>query len=50
MFGGRSLDTLFITTMRYNLTPEESAAQPLAGRLFVAHPGVKGIAEPSFAG
>lgn len=50
MFGGASLDMLFITTMRYNLTPEESAAQPLAGRLFVAHPGVKGLPEPDFGG
>jgi sugar lactone lactonase YvrE len=50
MFGGASLDTLFITTMHYNLTPEEHAAQPLAGRLFVAYPGVKGLPEPYFAG
>ena len=50
MFGGAALDTLFITTMRYGLTPEQSAAQPLAGRVFVAHPGVKGLPEPRFAG
>lgn len=50
MFGGASLDTLFITTMHYNLTPEEHAAEPLAGRLFVAYPGVKGLPEPYFAG
>lgn len=50
MFGGPQLDMLFITTMSYNLTPEQAAAQPLAGRLFVAHPGVKGLPEPAFAG
>ncbi len=50
MFGGPRLDLLFITTMRYNLSPEESARQPLAGRLFVCEPGVKGLAEPMFAG
>ena len=50
MFGGPTLETLFITTMRYNLSPEESARQPLAGRLFVCEPGVKGLAEPMFAG
>lgn len=50
MFGGPNLDMLFITTMSYNLTPEQAAAQPLAGRLFVAHPGVKGLPEPAFAG
>lgn len=50
MFGGAPLDTLFITTMRYNLPPEEHAAQPLAGCLFVAYPGVKGLPEPYLAG
>lgn len=50
MFGGASLDTLFITTMHYNLTPEEHAAQPLAGRLFIAQPGVRGLPEPYYAG
>ncbi len=50
MFGGPGLDTLFITTMRYNLTPEESAAQPLAGHLFTARPGVRGLPESYFAG
>lgn len=50
MFGGPNLNLLFITTMSYNLTPEQAAAQPLAGRLFVAQPGVKGLPEPYFAG
>ena len=42
-FGGASLDTLFITSLRRNLhTP--LAQQPLAGGLFTARPGVRGIA------
>lgn len=49
MFGGADLRTLFITTMRYRLTPEEAAAQPLAGRMFAVKPGVQGIAETDFA-
>ena len=50
MFGGDDLDTLFITTLRYRLSEEELAKQPLAGGLFQAHPGVKGLPEPRFAG
>jgi sugar lactone lactonase YvrE len=50
MFGGPNLDLLFITTMFYNLSPEQLATQPLAGRLFVAEPGVKGLPEHTFAG
>ncbi|HKU84923.1 MAG TPA: SMP-30/gluconolactonase/LRE family protein [Casimicrobiaceae bacterium] len=42
-FGGAALDTLFITSLRRNLrTP--LAQQPLAGGLFTARPGVRGIA------
>lgn len=50
MFGGPNLDLLFITTMFYNLSPEQLATQSLAGRLFVAEPGVKGLPEHTFAG
>ncbi len=50
MFGGDDLSTLFITTLRYRLSPEELADQPLAGGLFKAEPGVKGLPEPRFAG
>jgi sugar lactone lactonase YvrE len=50
MFGGPNLDLLFITTMYYNLKPEQLATQPLAGRLFVAQPGVKGLPEHPYAG
>lgn len=50
MFGGDDLSTLYITSMRYNLSPEQLASQPLAGRVFAAQPGVKGIPEIDFAG
>lgn len=50
MFGGPDLATLFVTTMRYNLKPDEVSSQPLAGRTFVGRPGVKGLVEADFAG
>lgn len=50
MFGGDDLSTLYITSMRYNLSPEQLSGQPLAGRVFAAQPGVKGIPEIDFAG
>ena len=49
MFGGDDLDTLYITSMRFGLSPEELADQPLAGSLFAVKPGPKGRVEPSFA-
>ena len=50
IFGGEKLDTLYITTARETLTPEQIATYPLSGSLFAAVPGVCGIAEPLFAG
>lgn len=41
-FGGPRLDELYITTSRHRLTPEQSAAQPAAGGLFVCRPGPAG--------
>ncbi len=46
-FGGADLDQLFITTSRENLPPE---AEPAAGSLFVATPGVRGRPVREFAG
>lgn len=47
-FGGRSLDTLYVTSMRYGLSEEELAAQPDAGSLF-AYAGLgRGLPEPRF--
>ena len=42
-FGGSALDTLFITSLRRNLRMPP-AQQPLAGGLFAAKTGVRGIA------
>jgi sugar lactone lactonase YvrE len=50
MFGGDKLDVLYITSARETMTPEALARYPLSGSLFVYDPGVKGIAEPAFAG
>ncbi len=48
-FGGPGLDRLYITTARENMSPEEVAAAPLSGSLFVAEPGAVGLEEPRFA-
>jgi len=42
-FGGKNLDTLYITTASIDMTKKEKAACPLAGCLFKADPGVKGV-------
>jgi sugar lactone lactonase YvrE len=49
-FGGPDLDTLYITTARKFLTPEQLAAEPWAGSLLATAPGVKGLPEQMFAG
>ena len=49
-FGGASLDTLYITTARYLMPPEQVAAAPHSGALFACIPGVKGLADSAFAG
>ena len=46
-FGGPDLDQLFITTSRENLPPD---ADPLAGSLFRADVGVRGLPVREFAG
>lgn len=47
-FGGRDLDTLFVTSIR----PQgvDLADQPLAGGVFALQPGVQGLAETAFKG
>jgi sugar lactone lactonase YvrE len=47
-FGGKDLDTLFITTARVDMTDEEHTQFPLAGSLFKAVPGVKGVKSTFF--
>ncbi len=49
-FGGKDLDTLYVTSATQRLTPEDLAKQPLAGSLFAMRPGVRGLPEARFAG
>ena len=42
-FGGPALKTLYITTARHGLSPEELERYPLSGNLFAVEPGVAGI-------
>lgn len=42
VFGGPAHDTLFITTARIDLNPQELAKQDAAGSIFCARPGVCG--------
>lgn len=42
-FGGKDLDTLFITTASIEVTAEQKEKYPLAGCLFQVKPGVKGV-------
>lgn len=48
-FGGKDLDTLYITTARQRMTPEQLAREPLAGNVFACRPGVRGLPEARFA-
>jgi L-arabinonolactonase len=50
MFGGKDLDTLYVTTMRTTLDDAQLAQEPLAGCLLAIKAGVKGIAEAPFQG
>lgn len=44
-FGGKNLDLLFVTSARVDLSPEQLAAEPLAGSLLVYDVGVTGLPE-----
>jgi sugar lactone lactonase YvrE len=46
--GGPDLRTLYITTARQKLTPDDLKSQPLAGGLFAVTVGVGGLPEPRF--
>ena len=48
-FGGRDLDELYITSARTHLTDEGLANEPLAGGLFKARVGVKGLPTDLYA-
>ena len=49
-FGGPDLGTLFVTTARNGLSADDLAKQPLAGAVLALEPGVRGLAEPRYAG
>ena len=49
-FGGPDLDQLYVTSASYRLTAAELAEQPLAGSLFRAAPGVRGVRAFEYAG
>lgn len=46
-FGGPTLDTLYVTSIRPG---GDISDQPLAGGVFALRPGVKGLPEPTFRG
>ena len=47
-FGGPTMNTLFITTSRENMTPEEVAQRPLSGSLFSLTVPTPGVNKPRF--
>jgi L-arabinonolactonase len=47
-FGGKNLDTLFITTAKKDLNERQLLAEPSAGGLFKVDVGVRGLAESRF--
>jgi sugar lactone lactonase YvrE len=49
-FGGTDLKTLYVTTARQKLTPEQIAREPLAGCVFAIRTEVGGLPEPHFGG
>jgi sugar lactone lactonase YvrE len=50
VFGGPDLRTLYVTTARHHLTPDQLAAEPLAGALLALDPGIRGLPGHRFAG
>ncbi len=49
-FGGKDLDTLFITTSRLMSTDEQLEAEPDSGGLFAIKPGFRGLLDTAYAG
>jgi sugar lactone lactonase YvrE len=47
-FGGDELDTLFVTSARFTMSPEHLAANPHEGGLFAVRPGFRGLREHRF--
>jgi sugar lactone lactonase YvrE len=49
-FAGKNLDELYVTSATDGLDAQALAAQPLAGRLFMAKPGVRGLPTNAYEG
>lgn len=49
-FGGENLETLFITSARETMTPEQLKKAPLSGSLFAVQTGIRGLPAIPFAG
>lgn len=49
-FGGKDLDTVYVTSARDGLSKQALAGQPWAGDLLAFEPGVQGLIIPPFAG
>lgn len=49
-FGGKDLETLYITTARAWVSPEKLKEFPLSGGLFAVKPGVKGVKAEVYKG
>jgi sugar lactone lactonase YvrE len=50
VFGGADLRTMYVTSARHHLTPEQLAAEPLAGAVLALEPGVAGLPGNRFGG
>jgi sugar lactone lactonase YvrE len=50
VFGGKDLDTLYLTTSRAHITPTTATRYPDQGGIFAIKPGVKGLLKHAFAG
>jgi L-arabinonolactonase len=50
MFGGKDLDTIYVTSASKGLSEKQVLEQPQAGSLFAFQPGVKGLPEMRFQG
>lgn len=49
-FGGKNLETLYITTARQGMNKEQLKQYPLSGGLFVVKPGAKGVPADFYKG
>jgi sugar lactone lactonase YvrE len=49
-FGGEDLSTLYVTSARETMTPEQLQQAPLSGSLFAVQTGIRGMPATPFAG